>query len=315
MTLSELEADLYRRLGYDTSPAATVTTRLRAFINETHRDILALPGMERLRDATLTISSTADQEHLALGTTVARVKSIVDTANDWPLFSRGLRDIRHINPNQTTGDPVAYAVLGNMGVAVQPTDASQVYVDSTSASDTGSAYIEGTRANLFQESETITMTGTTGVASAYSDWTSIEKFYLSASAVGTVTLHEDSEGGTTLSTILLGDSRARYFWILLDPVPSTARSYRIDYVRAIGDLANAADEPYLPQDFHSLLAIGARAKEYERREDMTRWQAAQLELQSGVRNLKFWIADQGYPEAPTRTPGHSQLGPWYPAGS
>lgn len=316
MTLATLEADLYRRLGYASSPAAEVTTRLRAFLNETHRDLLGLPGMERLRDATLSLSSTAGQEHLALPAAVARIKAIVDTNNDWALRSLPLQQIRILNPNQTQGDPHSYAVIGRRGVAVQPSDASQVFADSTSGSDTGTAFVEGIRADSYPDTQSVTMTGATAVALGGSDWTLVEEFYLSAAAVGTVTLHEDAEGGTTLATIYPGETRSRYLWLLLEPVPSAVRTYRIDFVREVEDLANANDEPLLPTDFHHLLGVGARAKEYERREQLTLWSAAQSELAAGARTLRYWIAAQGAPmRALPRLGERSQLGSMFPAGS
>lgn len=316
MTLSDMEADLYRRLGYDATPAASVTTRLRAFINETYREILAQPGMERFRDDTITVASTADQQYLALPQSVARVKMIHETTNDRIIEQISLRQLRRMNPEATTGTPQFFAVLGTRGVAVQPSDASAIFVDSDNAGDTGTAYIQGVRTGGYREVNSETMTGTTGVQiGSLSDWIQIDKFYLSAAATGTVTLHEDSEGGTELARISIGGTYARYLHILLEPVPSAAVTYTVDYVREIEELANATDEPVIPPDFHRLLAVGARMKEYERREDGGRYASAQTEFLLGLRSIRFWLHTVGGNATRDFAPQHSQLGPTYPAGS
>ena len=78
-------------------------------------------------------------------------------------------------------------------VAVQPSNASKVYADSTAAGDTNTVYIEGFRTGGYPFTSSETMTGTTAVqVSAYADIISLTKFYLSAAAVGPVTLVEDA---------------------------------------------------------------------------------------------------------------------------
>jgi hypothetical protein len=136
------------------------------------------------------------------------------------------------------------------------------------------------------------MTGATAVAFSPTTVIDITKFYLSAAAVGTVTLHEDAEGGTTLATIRAGATNSRYRRIALVPTPSAAVTYTIDYERNIADLVNGTDEPVLPEKFHYLLGIGGRMKEYEKIKDLSRWTLAKQEYESGLKKLKFWIYQQ-----------------------
>jgi hypothetical protein len=316
MTFSEIQKDLYRRLGYDATPATAVTTRLNAFINESHHDLMSMPGMERMRDDTISVASVASREYIALPQAVDRIIAVTDRTNSLSLRSISKRRVREINPNQLTGTPHAFAVLGTRGVAVQPSNASDIFVDSTSASDTNTAYLEGVRTGGYRDTTSVTMTGVTAIGfdtPDHTDWTQIDKFYVDTAAVGTVTLHEDASGGTELARIPIGATYARYLHMLLEPVPSAVVTYHIDYVRQIEEMSIANDEPLLPRDFHRMLVTGARMKEYERREDMNRYKLAQIEFLEGVRKLKYWLASSGVQELVNRRAEHSNLEPGFPA--
>ena len=121
------------------------------------------------------------------------------------------------------------------------------------------------------------------------DLVDVTKFYMSAAAVGTVTLRETSGTGTVLSTIAIGEQYARYHQIALAPTPSSAIAYSIEFERIVTDLVNANDEPIIPPPFHRLLAIGARMKEYERRKDLGLWQANKSIYDKGLKQLKHWV--------------------------
>ena len=310
MFLSEFESDLYRRLGYNTSPAAEVTTRLRAFINEVHRKIVATPGMSPLRDSTISVASVSGQEYLALPQVVGRIKAITDRSGGTPLAEFSLQAIRAMNPDQTQGYPERFAILGWRGVTVQPSDASSIFVKSSSASDTGTASITGWRTGGYRSSDTVTMTGTTAVdLGSYSDWEQIESFSLSAAAVGTVTLHEDSGSGTTLATIPIGEQKAKYKHILLDPVPDSSRTYHVDFERRIIDLSAAYDEVLIPDDYAYVLLAGVRALEYERRDDSRRAREAEEEFRKGMADMLYFVQTTGVPHVrPSRARQGSEFG-------
>jgi len=157
------------------------------------------------------------------------------------------------------------------------------------------------------------MTGTTTVAiGTLTDIVEITKFYLSAAAVGTVTLTEDAVGGTALSRIPIGQTHARYMRIALWPAPSSALSLTLDYVRQIEDMAENTDEPLVPRDFHWVIEAGAKMLEYEKQDDR-RYPAAKAEYERGIRDLKWFVTQQADGGGPVG--GRSQLGAWYPAGS
>jgi len=322
MTYSELLADLYRRLGYSSTPATEVIARLGQFLNQSQRDVLSEPGMERLLTGTTTFASVANTPQYGLPPSVARIVKIYEATNRTALQGLSQDVYRQVqaDPTTPTGTPTHYVDLGFVGVATQPADASEIFVDSTAAGDTGTAYIEGYRTGGYRVSLSVTMTGMTAVSlgAAYTDLVEITKFYLSVPAVGTVTLHEDASGGTELARIPIGQAHARYRQIALWITPSAAVTYSVDYERDVWDMANATDEPVLPVRFHPLLIDGALVREMTKKDDRDRYAIAVREYQRHLGNLKYFLmagADVR-PVMGRRPVGRpSQLGGEFPAGS
>jgi len=322
MTFGEIASDLYRRLNFDAVPATMVTTRLKAFINQRHRQILSMPGMELLRDDNTTFASVASQANYALGPNIARVKDIYDgTTNQMKLSERSVQWVRSVDPrNSATGTPEVWIPLSIKAVQTAPAAATALWVKSTSASDnsTVTAYVETTRTGGYRSSASVAMNGVTAAQlGTLSDHIEVDKFYLSASAAGSVTLETAASGGTVLATIPIGQAYARYRVIQLWPIPSTVWTYNVDYTREIADMVNAGDEPLLPVDFHYLLTIGARVDEYEKMDD-DRKAAVMRDWEIGIGRLKnFVINNPDYLIVPGggRLMNDSNLGSWYPAGS
>lgn len=318
MNLQDLERITYRRLGKPnpTSPDSEVQTRIRQFLNERHRRLLRM--FPQLRDDVLTFASVSGTPRYALPEQgVARVNRIWETTNDRTLEMWSLSRLRAEDPDPQSSTPWAWVPLSYTQVHTQPSDASEVFAKSTSASDTTQTiYVEGIITGGYRRTASVTLTGATAVtlASAITNFIQIDKCYLSAAAVGIVTLHEDSGSGTELSRIAIGDTYAKFLSFLLYPTPSGAVTYTCDITRAVGDMSNATDEPLLPVDFHDLLAVGARLDEYEKADDSRR-KIAEVEWDEGVKELTSWIvAHPDYsPSLGGGSPGISRLGAWYPA--
>ena len=319
MTFSEILADVYADLGYQSPPSAAVeVTRLKRYINQGLRAVLSEPGMGRLldSDAPLAIASVASQARYVAPEAVAEIRGISERTNDRTLRAMDLGAYRRLEPDPTsTGTPTHYVPIGKVAVAAQPSDASLLFVDSTSASDTGTAYIEYLIAGGYRKTASVVMTGTTAVSfGAALGAVTIEDFYVSAAAVGTITLHEDADGGTELARITIGQKRPRYYGYYLWPTPSAAVDYLLDYRREVVDLVNDADEPPLPTDFHDILSAYARMRHYEKQDD-GRYPTAQQHFKERLSRLKY-ATQTGPDELPVmggRWIGHSRLGPDFPA--
>src|SRR3990167_2362033 len=295
MTNGTILADLYRRLNYATSPASDVTTRLQALLNESLQDLYSEPGLGEalsLHRPPLTFASVADTATYALPPGISRVAAIREGTNDRRLEMRSHQWYRSAEPDPTanSGTPSVWVPLGFGAVSVQPSDASEIFVDSTSGSDTGTAYIEGIRTGGYPRTLSVTMTGVTAVSlgAAITDFIQITKFYISAAAVGTVTLHEDASGGTELARIPIGQTFSRYQLVALWPTPSAAITYTVDGERDLPDMANANDEPPFPSRFHRLLIDYVLWKEWDKKDDERATDAERRYLR-GVRQLKYFV--------------------------
>jgi hypothetical protein len=140
VTRSDLEQAVYRRLDKNTSSVDTATqTRIRHFLNQRHRRILATPGMSLLRETTTTFPSVAGTSSYSV--TAARIKRVWETDNDRVLQQISLDEYRRLAPDAaaTAATPWGYA-LGNHAAGVftlylhpQPTSAITYTLDITAA--------------------------------------------------------------------------------------------------------------------------------------------------------------------------------------
>src|SRR4030095_5635528 len=110
MTLKDLLSELYRRLALPAVPNPTETTRLTSFLNITHRQILALPGMESLRDNTCQ-GDAGGGSLQNLPPAVNRVEGIFDRVNNRRLQLSTWDEIWARDPGLTaTGIPDSYVL-------------------------------------------------------------------------------------------------------------------------------------------------------------------------------------------------------------
>jgi hypothetical protein len=320
VTFLQLKQRWCRRTGKNASSIDTVTgQRAGDYLNEAQRALLSKPGMEPLRRDVRTVASVASTQRYTVPTSgVARINRIWETTNRIKLQRQTLDWLRATDPSPDSGTPYVWIESGTTEVAVQPSDASEVFVDSTSASDTTQiAYIEGVDSLGFRRTASVTLTGTTAVtlSSAITTWVVIDKFYLSAAAAGTVTLHEDASGGTELARIPIGATYAEYTTFLLYPTPSAVVTYYLDVTLGLTDMANDTDRPRLPEDFHDLLLDMAELKEIRKTDDPGRWQMLKDTIRTRTGEFQHWVythPDERLVMGP-QWAGRSSLGANYPA--
>jgi len=323
MTLSEMAADVYRRLNKATSPDTATETRIRAFLNQRHREVLSIPDCQQLRDDVISFATVANQYIYGLPQAVSRVHRMWDAANERTLVERSMDWFRAMAPDPTaaTGSPEVFVVSGQARVAVQPSaaatlaDASSLWIKSTSASDTAVARIEGTIFGGYRQVANVTMTGTTAVQlGTLATWIAVTNVYLSSAAVGTVTLHEDSGGGAELARISIGATMPRYWQVYLWPTPAEAITLSLDYAREVSDMSQANDEPLIPVDFHRMLVYGACMDECLKLDDQ-RYSAFEREWEKTKAAMVYGLhARASWRPGARAVRGASNLGSAFPAG-
>ncbi len=318
-------ADLYRKLNYATSPDSTVTTRLTAGLNETLQELLSEPGLAAWiarQEPMATMASVANQAVYNVPITTARIDAITERSNQRRLQAQSVDWYRSAAPDPTiiTGTPDTWIPLGFQPVAVQPSDASQLFVKSTSASDGAgtTAFLEGIRTGGYPTTLSVAMNGTTAVSlsASLTDILQVTKFYVSVAAVGTITLQEDSGAGTTLATIPIGQTFARYVSFALYPTPASVITYYLEGERHVPDMVNSTDEPPFPARFHRVLVDGALWREWEKQDD-DRAPRAQQRYRAGVADLRYFLtcAPDFLPVAGAQRLERSRLGAWFRDGA
>lgn len=331
MTRTEILTALALRLNKTAPPSMDSTTqaRLLGFMNSRQRRLLTIPGIRHIRDVTIPLASVSGQASYTIPN-FSKLARITDSTNQRVLFEMSGQDYRRLNPVPISGTPEAYVWSNaSMEAAAPPSDASSLFVKSTSASDTTqTVYVQGVITGNYPFSASVTLTGQTAVdvSASVTAALRIDKFYLSAACVGTVTLHEDSGSGTELGRITIGQTHTPYFGITLYPTPSGANDYLIDGTRAITDFDQDTDIPLLPEDFHDLMVLGPLMDEYQHLSD-ARYDVAREEFEGPpymkgrggrVGDLIYWLAETGTGQPWNLSQSWqrpSQLGSWYPANT
>ncbi len=110
MTLNDIQLATYRRTGYADAPATEVVTRILQWINIWHQRLLARPGINILRDTTVTFPSVALQAQYPLPAAVRRVQKIYDKTTPMALGMESLQWIRETDPQlAAVGVPEVWA--------------------------------------------------------------------------------------------------------------------------------------------------------------------------------------------------------------
>lgn len=323
MNLGQIESTLYDRLGFQSTPDSAVTRRIRNYVNKTHREILAMRGLGKLRRAVLTASSVASSPFMVMPQAAVAVIVIVNRTSGMPLDPISIQDLRFRDPTMvgTSSTPDSYVVINlAAAVAIDPTAAASLFAISDSALDASgtSVTVEGITSSGYYKRANVAMNGLTAVnlSTVITDWVHITKFFISAQAAGNVTLHQTSGVGTELARIPPAHSYPRYTQVQLSPTPSDAVTFYCDVELHVEDMVSVNDEPLIPEDFHGLLETGAMRREYSRKEKAQLWKIEDIEYQRQLSDLKGFVSRMGgIARRQNGQPRMSQLGPYFPPGT
>lgn len=315
MNLLGLEADLYRRLGFTiTTVPFEVTSRFRAYINQTQREILSQKGLIALRRSVLTFPVEANNPQVVLPKATARVVSVVDRTNQTYLQPLTLDAMRESDPASATANttPDSYAVISLAAATMRKPTAPGLSAFSFSSADdtTKKLFLEGTTfgspwtGSLTMNGITVTSGYFPGPGPAVVDL--VTKCYLGlatdgspTAAAGSITLTDGATAsGTLLATIEPGQSSARYTTLRLYPTPGATLTFDAEVELEIADMVRGSDEAFLPEDFSWLLISGALLKEYQRLEKTSLYNNELGTFRNGLADLKSFIARATVPVGP-----------------
>lgn len=272
MNLTTIQKRIYRQCGLADTPATADITRVLDLINKWYRRTLSKPGMDQLRDTTLSLTTVAGQAQYGLPQALSRIRDIFDVTNQRRIYGKTLDWLRQVDPGLTaTSATVDYWIpLRGWGAVAQPlaTTGKPLYVVSDNAGDVQTAHVETVRLGGIRAGDTsVTVTGVTRAQlGSKTDHIEVTKFWLTSAAVGTVSLYDASSSGNLLAQITPGRTNARYFMIQFYPTVSAALSLSIDCQRSMEDLTLPNEEPLLPEDDHWILVDGPLSDELRQRD-------------------------------------------------
>lgn len=316
-TRLDLQRSVTRDFGYADSPATAITDRIRGYLNDRHRRICNLPGLEKLRYEQQNLTLTASTALYSLQMPIQKLLKVVDTTNDHKLEQRGLDWYRRVDPDPQNGTQ-EYWIPMSYTPALRDIGGTGIWVVSGSASDTTqTAKAETIDTNGSVTSTTATLSGTTRVQiGTATNHQRLLDFAISAVGVGLISLYDAATGGNEVSRIALGRTNAQFFRIALWPTPAAADTLRLEYISWVRDFSTDYDEPQLPYDYHYLVAIAAKIDEARKKDD-ERWRQWETEYDEGIEQLLTFVNDSPdlivIPGEFEET-GRSNLGPAYPSG-
>ncbi len=331
MTFAQISQAVYRRVKLADTPSPVDITRIQQFINLWYRELLALPGMDRLRDTTLTFASVIGQKKYGLPQALTRVRDIYDLTNQRRVMPKTMDWLRNVDPGLSAVSATAenWIPLNGWGAQVQELTSTgmPLYVRSSLGADvTQKVFIETMQgagqnwARGLAVAAGTTLNGTTATqVGTLSTHVELIKVYLDTVATGFVSVADSAAMTNSISVISPGRTSARYFMIQLYPTPSAVVSYSVDCQRAIEDLTLPTEEPLLPEDFHHCLVHFGCYEEWMNRGDdryddeYKRGMKIVADMRHALLTNPDEIAVQRGPRGnPERI---SRLGGWFPAGT
>lgn len=321
MNLSDIRQELYDHFGYGDTPSPDVERRIDSYINAAYFELMTRPGLGKLRQAIIPVVGVSGSPYTVLPSNVTRIRAIVNQTTMEPLYELNLQQQRLRDPgNQDgSGDPTHYSLLGGSALATDLSAAAELFVKSSSGSDTVvKVTIDGILSNgMPRRVGGMALTGTTGVSvdSTITTWQTISRFVLDSRALGDVTLHQGSGSGTELARIPKGKTQSRYTKLKLYPYPTSAVTLSADVVLSLDKMVDPTDEPLLPEDYHWLVVCGAMMRQHTKDGNHAAYAEEKARLKEGRGALFMDVTGPNGLGKGSRSPGFSQLGPNYPAGS
>jgi hypothetical protein len=324
VTFLDIQQAVFRRAKLQDVPSIVDQTRIRQFINQRYRQVLTKPGLDQLRDTTLSFQTVPGQMKYGLPQALASVRDVYDLTNQRRILPRSVDWLRNTDPGLTAISSFCehWIPIHGWGAELQELTKGGVplFVASDSAADTTQhAFVETARVGGVRSMTAVAggtlLAGTTRVPiGTLADHVKIVKFYLDTVPAGNVSLYDAATGGNLLSTITMGRMNARYYMLQLYPTPGASVTITVDGQRMIQDLVNPTEEPLIPEDFQMLLVHGAMYDEWRNRDDsrandeLAEFQVILADMRHKIMNTPdlIWVqrGDRGTSERISRLGGY-----------
>jgi hypothetical protein len=250
LNLSALRSDVREQL-HDSNLS---TTHIDRWTNLAQSEVVrAMDPDYYLEELSLTL--TATQAVYGVAMSMHKMVGVTDVTNNHPVQATTMEQLDLHDPDRSdTGAVWQYALMGIFGVQTQPSSASTLSIVSSSASDTSVVRVRGVTSNNVIETEAVTLTGTTPVATTLS-YTTVYDFSKTAATVGRLTATSNS-GAITNVVMPAEDLSMEFQHLRVWRTPDAADVLRLRYLRRPRALVNPQDAPDVPQRWHELILHG-----------------------------------------------------------
>jgi|TARA_Y100000310_G_scaffold340784_1_gene437740 hypothetical protein len=201
---------------------------------------------------TTTFTTVSAQRQYNIEASINKILSVVDQTGSIRLSQLSETEIETFDPElNDSGSPNFYSLFGISYIQNQPSSASAITVVSDDNTDTTQTIqIIGTAGGV-EVAENLTMNGTVNVVGSTS-FTSLRRISKSATTAGTITATSNAAAVTNVTIparLLFLEMQPIRLW----PVPSSARTILVRYIRNAVPLRDGDDIPDLPENWHSTL--------------------------------------------------------------
>ncbi len=303
-------------------PSTAQTARAKRWINEGYRRLLSQPGREKLRDGTITLTTVASQASYAMPMEVSEIYRMIQTTNQQPVVGMTMDEYRMADPglDQSSSFAYRYVPYGWAPVFRQP-GGTGLWADSTSAADTTQKVNVGgylSNGDIAQPVQSAVLNGVTRVQiGTATTWNILNRLDLTAVGAGVISVFDAAVAGNELIRLQPGQTSAQYWHVILFPTPADAGvNYTVDVRLALADMVNDNDIPLLDPDFHDMLPLYARIRDYMRAGADPRLPTAQSEwTRRSIELARKLDWDKSVHLAMGAGSGYgvNNLGGWYPA--
>ena len=225
------------------------------------KDVIVRTGGFWLYDE-YTFTTTANTGSYAFPSRFMRPLVLFNTTNNKEIPQTHWRVERADIDRGSTGTPECYSFSYYRDVQNQPSSASVITVSSAHASDTAANghyfRLRGWDSNSIEISETLSMNGTSSVASTgsisevltcqkvnYNTIANDENNRYSTNGIYTVT---SNAAAVTLVKLGVDEAQRRFQWFRLYDIPAAADSYRLHFLRKPAEISNKYDKLDIPDN-------------------------------------------------------------------
>lgn len=250
MNLSTLSSELLNRLKSHNNQVST--ERITRWLNLAQDDVASDIDC-RNHQFTETFSTVANQRIYNLNTDFNKINNIIDVTNNLSLSESSEFDVEVYDPDLSDlGAPTNYIIYGYNFSNNQPTAAATVSIVSTSIADTMSKVrINGT-VNGVQDTELLTLNGTTTVTGLKS-FSEIYTVAKDQQTSGIVTVTANDAGLTQIAKLSPYNLSEGKQPVRLYPIPGAVYTLRVRGLRKARPMRNNEDFPDFPETFHELI--------------------------------------------------------------